>query len=312
MRRVPFLAAYFAAIAACALSTRSFAECRLRVMAEFPVTMVGSEAVVVVQINGADVPVVLDSGATFDLLSYAAAASLHLARQSPSGHPFIQGVGGAGGGRLFALAVANVRLGGARISGAKFIVSDLRVDGPVAGFIGRDILDDYDIDYDLPRHVIKLMRPSGCRNVAPVYWARSRPYQTSDVAHDGSSRTVIGRVNGVELRVMFDTGASSTILDVRAAARAGVSPSSDGAIAGNAVRGVGGGSKKIWVVPIAKVAIAGEEIRNTHLRIGELSLPQVDMVLGSDFFLSHHVYFANSQHKIYFTYEGGPAFDRAP
>jgi tetratricopeptide (TPR) repeat protein len=33
------------------------------------------------------------------------------------------------------------------------------------------------------------------------------------------------------------------------------------------------------------------------------------MLLGPDFFLSHHIYVANGQRKIYFTYNGGPVFD---
>jgi len=269
--------------------------------------MVGNQAVVVAQINGADVPMVLDNGAALSLLSYAAAAKLHLAAQPLRGHPVLGGVGGRGSGFL-ALAVANVRLGAVRVSSAEFIVSNLTV-GPVAAVIGRNILDDYDLDYDLPRRVIKLVRPKGCRDVAPVYWGRSRAYSTLEVAHDGSSRTVVGHVNGVEVRVMFDTGASSTILDIRAAEKAGVTPRSAGAVAEGTISGVAGRSLKSWVVPISGFEFGGEEIRNTHFRMGDLSLPQVDMVVGSDFLLSHHVYFANSQQKVYFTYEGGPVFN---
>ncbi len=33
------------------------------------------------------------------------------------------------------------------------------------------------------------------------------------------------------------------------------------------------------------------------------------MLLGSDFFLAHHIYAAYSQNKVYFTYNGGPVFD---
>ena len=33
------------------------------------------------------------------------------------------------------------------------------------------------------------------------------------------------------------------------------------------------------------------------------------MLIGADFFLSHHVYVANSQRKLYFTYNGGPVFN---
>jgi tetratricopeptide (TPR) repeat protein len=35
----------------------------------------------------------------------------------------------------------------------------------------------------------------------------------------------------------------------------------------------------------------------------------VDLLLGMDFFLSHHVLVARSQNKLYFTYTGGPVFD---
>ncbi|HET9329219.1 MAG TPA: tetratricopeptide repeat protein, partial [Steroidobacteraceae bacterium] len=34
-----------------------------------------------------------------------------------------------------------------------------------------------------------------------------------------------------------------------------------------------------------------------------------DMLVGADFFLSHRIYVSNSQHKLYFTYNGGPVFD---
>jgi hypothetical protein len=35
----------------------------------------------------------------------------------------------------------------------------------------------------------------------------------------------------------------------------------------------------------------------------------VDMLIGADFFLSHRIYVANSQRKLYFTYNGGPVFN---
>ncbi len=36
------------------------------------------------------------------------------------------------------------------------------------------------------------------------------------------------------------------------------------------------------------------------------------MILGADFFLSHHILVASSQRKLYFTYNGGPVFDLRP
>ncbi len=276
-------------------------------MAQFPATVVGSQALVVAQIDGANAPVFLDTGAKFNLLTYDAAARLHLKWRTVRTRLPFSGVGGAAD-TLLALATADVGMGAARIKSAEFIVTSLPK-GPAAGFIGLDILAHYDLDYDLPGRVIKLMQPSGCDGVPLAYWARTRPYSAVKFDNAGGSPTVTGYVNGVEIRLSFDTGASTTILDTAAASRAGVTSQSAGATPGGDVYGVGGHSVKTWLVPVRSVKIGDEEIRNSRLRIGKLSLPQLDMVLGTDFFLSHHVYVANSQGSIYFTYDGGPVFD---
>ena len=173
-----------------------------------------------VKIDGSVVPVVFDSGATFNLLSYNAATKLH----------------------------------------------------------------------------------SDCDGVPFPNWAKSQPYSVADMDRDAGSPTISGYINGIETRVEFDTGASTSILDIRAAARAGVTAQSAGAVPGRDVYGVGPSYVKTWVVPVARVKIGEEETRNTRLRIGDISTSGADMLLGADFFLSHHVYFSNSQHKIYFTY----------
>ena len=50
-------------------------------------------------------------------------------------------------------------------------------------------------------------------------------------------------------------------------------------------------------------------MHNVRLRFANFSMDEGDMLLGADFFLSHRVYVANSQDKLYFTYNGGPPFD---
>src|SRR5262249_18166067 len=57
--------------------------------------------------------------------------------------------------------------------------------------------------------------------------------------------------------------------------------------------------------------IGDEEIQHTKLRFGDLTLPDTDMLIGADFFLSHRVFVATSQRKLYFTYNGGPVFNLA-
>jgi tetratricopeptide (TPR) repeat protein len=63
-----------------------------------------------------------------------------------------------------------------------------------------------------------------------------------------------------------------------------------------------------FLAPFASFAIGDEEIKNTRLRVADLDLPQSDMILGADFFLSHRILISNSQKRVYFTYNGGPVF----
>ena len=78
------------------------------------------------------------------------------------------------------------------------------------------------------------------------------------------------------------------------------------------VTGLGRGVLRTWIAPVKSFKIGDEEIHNTHLRIAETSDIGADMVIGADFFRSHHLYVANSQHKLYFTYNGGAVFNLAP
>jgi len=71
-----------------------------------------------------------------------------------------------------------------------------------------------------------------------------------------------------------------------------------------------------WIARFASFKIGDEEIQHAQLRFGDINLTDADMLIGADFFLSHRIYVASSQKRLYFTYNGGPVFDltaaRAP
>jgi tetratricopeptide (TPR) repeat protein len=108
---------------------------------------------------------------------------------------------------------------------------------------------------------------------------------------------------------MFDTGAPTSVLSERAAERAGVKVDSPGVTDGGYTRGVGQRMVKNWIAPFASFKLGDEEIRNTRLRIGGPGLDTVDMLIGADFFLSHRIYVASKQHRLFFTYNGGAVFN---
>jgi tetratricopeptide (TPR) repeat protein len=117
-------------------------------------------------------------------------------------------------------------------------------------------------------------------------------------------------INGSKITVMFDTGAWNSVLSMKAAARAGVKVDTPGVVEGGYSSGIGRRGVQTYIAPFSSFKIGdGEEIKNARLRIADIDLDEGDMLLGADFFLSHHVYVANSQHRLYFTYNGGPVFD---
>jgi len=101
------------------------------------------------------------------------------------------------------------------------------------------------------------------------------------------------------------------VLNLRAAARAGVKPGDAGVFDAGYGGGVSLGSYiRAWLAPFASFKIGDEEIKNFRLMIGDMRLGEgPDMLIGDDFFRSHRILVSNSQHKIYFTYSGGPVFD---
>ena len=105
----------------------------------------------------------------------------------------------------------------------------------------------------------------------------------------------------------FSTGEPVSVLTLAAAKRAGVSPSDPGVVTAGKVTS-DGQPVQIWIMPIKSFEFAGEQVRDTSLRVTSADITGYDLLLGADFFLSHHLYFANGQHKLYVTYDGGPVF----
>jgi gag-polyprotein putative aspartyl protease len=258
------------------------AQCKLAQLGELPVTMRGTRPLVHAAINGTDALFLADSGA-------------------------------GGEAHTMLTVVRSFTIFGQPIPNVDFVVIDQSLDPGVAGMIGQNVFRLGDVEYDLAHNVIRIMRADGCRNEALAYWAaaQSQPFSVIDI--DPPTRfaphtTSVAYVNGSQIRVLFDTGAARSVLTLGAAKRAGVTPQSAGVVPAGDWRGIGSRTGEEWIAPFASFKIGDEEIRNTHLRIGGVQL-SVDMLLGADFFLSHRIYVASGQRKLYFTYNGGPVFD---
>ncbi len=289
--------------------------CKLEKFAEFPITMVGMRPLMNASINDVDVRFVVDSGAFYSMISAASAAELKL-KVSPAPYGFY--VSGAHGTADVSIGTAKTfTLAGVPLHNVEFLVGGSEAGQGSIGVIGQNVLHLGDVEYDLGQGMVRLMKAEDCRKVMLAYWVgKSTPYSVVDLmwepaltdqrlAHALSS----AYVNGVKIRVVFDTGAGTSILSLKAAARAGIKPDSPGVVGAGASHGFGRGTFATYIAPFSSFKIGDEEIKNTQLRIGDIDLPFADMLIGADFFLSHRIYVANSQHKLYFTYNGGPVFN---
>jgi tetratricopeptide (TPR) repeat protein len=274
--------------------------------------MIDMHPMVTAQINGVDASFIADSGAFYSMLSPASAAEFKLNSYPAPFGLFVRGTGGSA-----SVSVAKVKvftLAGVPIHNVEFLVGGGDAGGGGVGVLGQNVFSIGDVEYDLAKGAIRLIREEGCKNVNLAYWVSgtSQTYSMMDIEWTtprSPHTTGTATINGVNIRVMFDTGAYTSVLSERAAERAGVRVDSPGVTDAGYSRGIGQRMVKSWIAPFASFKLGDEEIRNTRLRIGETGIDVADMLIGADFFLSHRIYVASKQHKLFFTYNGGAVFN---
>lgn len=302
---------YLALLAATVMPSAAYGKCQVAQLLELKVTMHGTEPLAEIGINGRSLPFIVDSGAFFSTISPGTAAELGLRLESTGLE--VQGIGGSAGKTSIA-RVKSLDLGGVALHDIRFIVGGSETG--VGGLLGQNILGIGDVEYDLGHGAIRIMRSNGCSgNDNFAYWAGQAPVSDLSIEpRDAFHPHTIGVIylNGAKVRAIFDTGASTSILSLDAARRAGITTSSAGVERLGLARGIGRSMVETWLAPFDNVKIGTEEIRHVKLRIGNIGMEEADMLLGADFFLSHRVYVANAMHRMYFTYDGGPVFDVKP
>lgn len=306
-----------AAAAALLAPLQAHAGCKLQTV-NVAVTMRGLRPLVTAKVSGQDVKFVLDSGAFFSYLDGHLAAQLKLKPVtiapigSHLGLAAAMPVTGVGGQEVLSGVVTASRFefAGSSFNGVQFLTAPAL--GDASGLLGQNLLHQMDDEYDFKNGALRLIQPDGCDGANFAYWAQpGMAYSVVDLEptnHDAPHTVATILINGEKMRAYFDTGADTSFITARAAARAGVKTSDPGVIPAGLTHALDRSDIKTWVGRFADVKIGDEEIKNTKLEIGQTEADDFDVLLGADFFLAHHIYVANSQGKIYFTYAGGPVF----
>jgi len=279
-------------------------------MAELPVIMAGLRPHVHAKINGADVQFLADSGAFYSVISPGSAATLGLSPKAQNDGIVMRGVNGEA---EFGVAmVKTFTLVGLDIPNVEFIVGGSRVGEGAVGVLGQNIWSLADVEYDLAHGVIRLMAPHDCKGRALAYWAGDKPFSAMDISiadEQGQHTSGAAFINGHRVKVAFDTGAATSVVHLRAASRTGIDVRGPNVVDAGYSGGFGSRRVHDWIAPVADFKVGDEQISHTRLRLGDFQTLDADMLLGADFFLSHRVYVSNSQHRMYFTYNGGPVFN---
>jgi tetratricopeptide (TPR) repeat protein/predicted aspartyl protease len=285
-------------------------KCQIVRYVEIPVTMAGRRPIVTAQINGRDARFILDSGAFFSTIAKANAQEFGLAVRPLAGAR-LKGIGGD-----TSLGVATAKQ--FTIAGQTLPHIDFAVGGSdtgYAGLLGQNILGLADAEYDLPHGAVRLMKGKECRDAGLAYWAADKPFSIVPLLSiDAEQRHTIGtiKINGVNLKAVFDTGAEGSMLTLSAAKRIGVTPDSPGVTASGFAYGLGTGRARSWRARFDTINIGGEVIPKPWIEIADQSLDGADMLIGIDFFTTHRIYVDNQGHRMFLTYEGGSLFGLNP
>jgi tetratricopeptide (TPR) repeat protein/predicted aspartyl protease len=297
-------------IAACLLpaAPAAAAQCSASKIGELAVTMEGLRPMVPATLNGTTVKFIADSGAFYSLISPSVAAQLAL-RLDPTPSSFqLRGIGGVASSSI--TKVKSFGIAGATVPDIIFLVGGS--DTGSAGLLGLNVLGLFDTDYDLAGGVIRIIKTKDCGKTSLAYWAGDKPVQEVPLlATDERNKHVIAyvTVNGVRLRALFDTGAATSMLTLKAAARTGVTPADPDVRKAGVTGGLGRVTTQSYIGMFQSFVLGGEQILKTRLRFADVPDAGFDMLLGADFFLSHHIFVSKTTGRMFITYNGGPVFN---
>ena len=283
---------------------------------QLPVTMAEGLPVVPVKIDGQGARLVVGSGAVFNQIEpgYARAHRLRMIDAPTRGTrlpvPAETLVRGPGGPVAAPVAMASsFEFADTALGATPMIV--LQGIAEADGVLGQEVLHRTDGDYDLAGGVIQLVRATGCQDAKLAYWARAGTYWVIPLepSPPKAPRDVVTiTINGLPIRAMLDSGAPTSFITAKAAARTGIRIGEAGVTPTAPLPGLERSRVRAWKANFKNLQIGAETLQDAALTIVDASLDDADMVLGMDFFLTHHLYVANSQRKVYVSANAGPAF----
>lgn len=300
-----------AALAICALlplaAQAEPSNCRYTEVGSLPLRYGGPGLEVTTEgsINGLPATMLVDTGSDITMLTSKGVEQHKLPLHATSGT--LHGVGGDA--TVYRTQIDSMSAGPARTgSAALSVVTDFGSMPSFDAVVGAPFLLQTDMELSLATKELRFFRPSGCDERFLAYWdpaAMVIPFEASSRQRPNPRFTVL--VNGRKMQAMIDTGASSTVIGLKAARRAGLKLDAPGVTRAGYSSGFGAKRAARWNTTFDKFQIGEETVLNAEVGVVDWE-GNVDVLLGADFLRAHRVLFAMNQRKLYISYVGGEPF----
>lgn len=264
-------------LAGLAAPSVAWAPCSLGPVAVIPLEAVEGFPVIAAEVNGRPVTFVLDTGAQAHLILPSAEAILRLPQMEGT-VPLI----GTGGEREAPLVrLEGVTLGRAPLLPAPTPVTTLpvvpHVSPLLAGLLGAPLLDQFDLDLNVPAGRLGLFPAGGCGGALPEIAARQTVIKLA-ITPDRQALLDV-TINGQNVIALLDTGSRATLLSQTTADALGVRAT----LSANTSRGVDGESLPVGHTTLREMTVGNDVIRNMPVSISPVQLGRADMLLGLDY-----------------------------
>ena len=191
--------------------------CNLVKVAQVPLEARGRLLTIPVTVNGHATIMTLDTGGQKSMIFEAAVTRLGLVRDARFNTPLI---GIAGGSAHSDASIDSMSIGDEPISVNRLSVNTFGSSPTIDGLLGLDILRDYDLDIDPPKHTLTLYRVRRCEQADPPWdEPATRIAATSTLTN---WLKIPFEIDGIEGTAVVDTGNTTTMITPRMMRRLGL------------------------------------------------------------------------------------------
>jgi Aspartyl protease len=279
--------------------------CAPRQRATVALDVVPGAILVSVEVNGASGTFILDTGAQRSVVTPAAVARLGLSLDEWVGTT-MRGIGGID--RRRNATPRSLSLGGVALhrrtltrdtSLAVTTLARTEAGGRVIdGLLGRDYLSLFDLDLDGPARRLTLFDAAGCGGRF-LPWPDAYTVIPAEMPAESAMLLPVS-IDGVRLRALLDTGASSSLIAAPGMVKLNLTPERLAQDPVETISGAGPRAVAVFRHRFRTMRIGDQTLTAPDLWVGATRLaPVADMLLGADWLLGQRVWISYASKQVF-------------